>query len=632
MQQSRRRNSIEEWHLSTGSGQRVYINASTASQHASPRLERTNKSFHNSHSIVSDASTEAMSSFLTVDYKEEISGSPSVEVTYPSRVNRQQQESLAWREYEESLSYNNKQMVSTPSTEPMNDSGDADSFFPYLGRSASSPSPPKLENQAGDTLPTLSSREDADGSCFEFPYLGRSNAPFNQLEAIETKFRKVDPDGRLARNLCNDDFPLLSRRLVQSFSPETTLQSEDNEQNSTSLDIDNQDHLMPCSSKENFGATVNHENDDGIMCKRFFNANELGGSTTPSFPYLSRIAAHASDNVKDEDGNNTESMQTTNPSTNCAYNSTPIIPFLCRGMAPSSPVSAVIEIRNDDDAQGGFKLPDCISGTPLAKQVQDQDDVKYYDSSAYSPASSDPCRHDELKHELFNPLHDYVNQCIHSYGVQSVRTGQAYLHLGTAYFEEGSDIHAAQRAFTLAYRTFEHKPLAKALVLEKLSHVANIQASKDAKYLSRAYDLLLESFRLRQEHLGKLHADTVNTLNQLARFHRRSGNLQESCRLLVQVYHARKQIFGSLHPSCAVAAHDLANVLVQLHQLDEAKKFYRVAVTIYEKMHVPVENPAVAKLMKDLHQIERVGKRIVQKPRATPSGQSRIKKGNAFNE
>lgn len=227
--------------------------------------------------------------------------------------------------------------------------------------------------------------------------------------------------------------------------------------------------------------------------------------------------------------------------------------------------------------------------------------------------------------KLIEQLHEQVQYCLKRYGRESLRTGQACLQLGTAYLEHTDDTAVALRYLTKAHDIFEHKPVARAQALENMSLVVCIQGRDDPSQLSRAFVLLQETFLLRQEHLGKLHVDTVNTLNQLAKLNRQAGDLQESKRLHSQVWLARKLIFGEMHPSCAVTAHDLANVLISLKEWAEAKRFYQIALSIYEHMHLPTRNPAFAKLIKDLKHIDRTRKGMLVKNARIRSRSSRTR-------
>ena len=600
MPYTRHRNNSQS---SLGSSQRVVaINSRRASRNPS-------------HLELNALTDDTIESFLAIDYNQELlGGEASVEVVYPSMRTAlsQNDHSVAYKSNQmssASKSHNpNKHMVSTPSTEPMGDSDNDDddnSFFPYLGRPLSPLSPPRVKHDNGLSLAPPSPVLDG-GGCFldsTFPYLGRLTAA-----PRDAHLKRLDPDGKLARNLYATDFGALevSRESVREspHDSKTRRREDDNQKvvhrGSSDTLLDEDELSIP----------------DSLLTK-----SEMGGCSTPYFPYLGRRTAHKEQNDTDNDSIPESMLPTPAPSNDSAEEDlVPAMPFFCRGPAPVSPASAHEEKKNDDaeDDNGNARATGCIFGVPLHKQVLDQQqDFDYSVSSAGSQANVADDDEEEPTDEWLDQLHDHVKRCMDAHGSGSTRTGQACLQLGTAYLDAGIKLSLAQQFLVHAYRTFEDKPVARALVLEKMSHVASIQANEDASMLPQVYNLLLESFRLRQDHLGKLHVDTVNTLNQLARFHRRSGNLDESRRLQTQVYYARKQIFGSRHPSCAVAAHDLANVLAQLRQNKDAETLYRMALAIYERMHVPMENPAVSRLIKDFQQLERNNK-VASKKSSTP--------------
>ncbi|GKY90425.1 hypothetical protein MPSEU_000016300 [Mayamaea pseudoterrestris] len=570
----------------------------------------TSKSFRKSQIIVSDASSTASmaSSFLANEYKEE--HSPSVELKYPSTVfqhgsapsdRSRQADSIVWQEYEESQKYNRKQMNSTLDTEKSEECDlDDDGLFPYLGRPHTLVAPPELKNRAVTGHQKKSSPQDFEANCVDdtFPYLG--HAPF---QANETPCKRLDPDGQLARNMCFE--------LPQNDSSEAVVESEEDELNRQSHYYD--DELSYLGRRNASQPTIGgDESEDG---------NEIAAMNQKSacrstlhMPYMGQFGANnvcgEDEGVKYNDVSVSENVQTPNASRD--ENLAPdALRYGCRGTPPLSRMSAMEEKKVEEDEESKniddeISHSDYVSSNPLSGHVHGQEDFEYSVSSADSrvydgDGDSEDDQHDS---ESFKPLHDHVDQCIRSFGAESVPTGQAYLQLGAAYLENGQDLPAALRAFARAHRSFVRKPVARALALEKISQVASLQAKGDASYLSQVHNLLREAVRLRQVHLGGLHADTVNTMNQLARYHRKSGDLQESRKLQGQVYRARRQIYGSLHPSCAVAAHDYANILVELNHLDEAKTFYGVALNIYENMQVPLENPTVSRLIKDIRRME----------------------------
>jgi tetratricopeptide (TPR) repeat protein len=195
---------------------------------------------------------------------------------------------------------------------------------------------------------------------------------------------------------------------------------------------------------------------------------------------------------------------------------------------------------------------------------------------------------------------------IQYHGKSHTKVAEAYLELGNAHMN-AKEYLTAQRSFQSAYRIFRdvHKPLGVALAMERMG-VATMYDARDTDALQRAYTVLLEAFRLRQTELGNWHTDTVDCMNWIAKVHMLSNNLHEAQRCYWQVFWVRRAIYGSDHPSCAVSAHDLANCFIKSSNLNDSKTFYRIAMEIYEKMNLPDENPAVARLLRDMKRMERM--------------------------
>ena len=203
-----------------------------------------------------------------------------------------------------------------------------------------------------------------------------------------------------------------------------------------------------------------------------------------------------------------------------------------------------------------------------------------------------------------------VRQRLETYGLQSTETAHAYICLGNSCMNLHKYVDA-QQAFQSAYRIFRHrnKVLGVALAMERMGVATSLDAynAKDGRAaLQRAYTVLLEAFRIRQEQLGSHHVDTVDCLNQIAKVHVQANDLVEAQRCYWQVFWVRKAIFGAHHPSIAVAAHDLANVFYKRGSKDDANNFYQIALEVYDNMELPNENPAVARLLKDMKRLDRV--------------------------
>lgn len=128
------------------------------------------------------------------------------------------------------------------------------------------------------------------------------------------------------------------------------------------------------------------------------------------------------------------------------------------------------------------------------------------------------------------------------------------------------------------------------------------------------------AFEIRFEALGPWHADTVGSLSQLGAVRAARGEHREAVSCHEEVYAVRRVVFGSRHPATAVAAHTMACALLPLlekpvpsgNSKDDHDSIYasacwymEVALDIYENgMQLPVENPSVRRLLKDMARLQ----------------------------
>jgi hypothetical protein len=218
----------------------------------------------------------------------------------------------------------------------------------------------------------------------------------------------------------------------------------------------------------------------------------------------------------------------------------------------------------------------------------------------------------------------------------SLAAARAHLSLGEALLGV-HDYPEACKSFQSAYRIFSahaagqrdgerRHALSLALCMERMGTATAMLAasapqdadpdaagpsSSSTSLLGRSYTVHLEAFRLRCLHLGPHHVDAVASLNMIAKLHALNNDWPEAQRCLWQVYWARARAFGELHPSCAVSAHDVANVFCHLGLWDDASNFYSVASHAYDTLELPATNPAVRKLRRDMERLERLQQRQV---------------------
>lgn len=190
----------------------------------------------------------------------------------------------------------------------------------------------------------------------------------------------------------------------------------------------------------------------------------------------------------------------------------------------------------------------------------------------------------------------------HKENEQSLPLARAMLELGQAQ-ACARDFASAEMSLAQAHRIFRRLklPLAMARVLDHMG-VLCIQQEK----MNSAIGFLRDAFGLRYDKLGAWHVDTVESLNHLAKAYLLKHNFIQAVECYWQVFWLRKAIFGPSHPSVAVTAHDLANAFVGQGRFDDADNFYEISMEIYDKMSLPIENPAVARLLRDMRRLERL--------------------------
>ena len=125
---------------------------------------------------------------------------------------------------------------------------------------------------------------------------------------------------------------------------------------------------------------------------------------------------------------------------------------------------------------------------------------------------------------------------------------------------------------------------------------------------SGAMQCLRDALAIRQKELGPWHIDTVDTLNHMANLYLLTGNPLQAAMISEQVFYLRDAIFGPLHPAVGVVAHEVANATLQSDSMhnDKAKHWYQLASDIYQALNLPLDNPAVQRLLKDIRRMERL--------------------------
>eukprot|EP00797_Seminavis_robusta_P025367 Sro440_g143410.2 (534) ;mRNA; r:20650-22251 len=219
---------------------------------------------------------------------------------------------------------------------------------------------------------------------------------------------------------------------------------------------------------------------------------------------------------------------------------------------------------------------------------------------------------------------DICQTAVQVHGKHSVKTAEALLQLGHAYMHAGEYAQAVvtfQSACRIWNRRMEYREdrLAFARVVDSIGMAwTRVTQDEDVDHCHKAMAALEEAFQIRYELLGPWHPDCVETLNKIASVHLHLREYSEACNAYFEVFHVRKAIFGANHPSVAIAAHALGNVLVKLASTEEASRFFDIAVDIYDRMNLPIKHPAVTRLMRDQKRLDRLSlTRLPMQPLST---------------
>ncbi len=106
--------------------------------------------------------------------------------------------------------------------------------------------------------------------------------------------------------------------------------------------------------------------------------------------------------------------------------------------------------------------------------------------------------------------------------------------------------------------------------------------SDQGKY-QEARPLLEKALQIRREELGPGHADTAETLNDLAALHYHQANYQKAEELYERALKILTTALGAGHQRVAQTQNNLAALLLDLGRLDRAQELFSTALTIREK-------------------------------------------------
>lgn len=154
--------------------------------------------------------------------------------------------------------------------------------------------------------------------------------------------------------------------------------------------------------------------------------------------------------------------------------------------------------------------------------------------------------------------------------------------LGTA-LQESGDYAAAERAFREAL-TLRERALGEyhADTGESVNNLAVLlSVRRDERDFAEAERLERRALEIRRRVLGDRHLDTAQSLNNLAAFlyqRRGPGDLEAAAELLEEALEIREGELGADHPFVANTRSNLANVLLLTERADEAEALFREAL------------------------------------------------------
>jgi tetratricopeptide (TPR) repeat protein len=181
-------------------------------------------------------------------------------------------------------------------------------------------------------------------------------------------------------------------------------------------------------------------------------------------------------------------------------------------------------------------------------------------------------------------------------------TAEAFMSLGHAHLRL-NEYDEAMEAFQTSCKIFNaldgptHLSVGRALDAFGLAALRHYEGG--TLYLIQAKTALEEAFAIRFHSLGVWHADTVETFNKIGTVYLHMGRLNEAADAYREVYLVRQAIYGSQHPSVAIVAHGLANILFNMRHLEEARNYFTVAFNIYQSMKLSNRHPAMVRLQVD---------------------------------
>lgn len=250
----------------------------------------------------------------------------------------------------------------------------------------------------------------------------------------------------------------------------------------------------------------------------------------------------------------------------------------------------------------GLHTQTCVVGNDVQLKIVKSTSTD--DNDVFSPELSLPVLEEDEGKQETSPVSSPPRES-RKLPTRTLMSAQQQLNLGMTQLSS-NEVGAAIQSLSAAAHGFAllHKPIAQAKSLNMLG----IAAARSGQW-DMALPSLYGAFETRRKFLGQWHVDTVDSLNNLGNVYWRMGNAEGARRCYWMVFWVRRAVFGVIHPSVAVSAHDVANSLRLSGRYTKAQTFYRASMEIYEKLGISRSNPAIGNLLKDIKHLQEAQKK-----------------------
>ena len=87
-----------------------------------------------------------------------------------------------------------------------------------------------------------------------------------------------------------------------------------------------------------------------------------------------------------------------------------------------------------------------------------------------------------------------------------------------------------------------------------------------------------QALEIQEQHFGRQHADTVETISNIGATYDRVGNREEAVKYFEQALEIRRQLFGDLHPETATSFNNIGTCYYESKRYAEAIQYLQKAV------------------------------------------------------